>query len=140
MDTADRQGGILQSFFNSIGALNTGRLSHLCINFPVVENSKDQSGTDVLGEDDLHSLKLLQENCTNLVTLEILLYGQNSACLMNAEDKNSQVIQEALSQIDTQLRSISSLKKGIVRYYNGAPSTFVMELMQGLGWAVLRGR
>jgi len=140
MDTALRQGGLLQSFFNCIGSLNAGLLSHLCINFPVAENAKDQSGIVMLREDDLCSLRLLKENCTSLTTLETLINGRNSTRLINAGDNDSQFIREALSQIDSQLKAISSLKKVIVKYYDGTPTPFVVELMQGLGWVILRGR
>ncbi|TVY67448.1 hypothetical protein LSUE1_G007443 [Lachnellula suecica] len=140
MDTANRQGGLLQSFFNCIGSSNAGLLSHLCINFPLAENGKGQSGTVMLGEDDLYSLRLLKEYCAGLTTLETLIYSRNSARLINAGDNDSEFIREALSQIDTQLKAISSLKKVIVRYYDGTPTPLVVELMQGLGWVILRGR
>ncbi|PVH67622.1 hypothetical protein DL98DRAFT_639751 [Cadophora sp. DSE1049] len=140
MDTAHRQGGLIQSFFNCIGSLNAGLLSHLCINFPVAENVKGQSGTVMLGKDDSCSLRLLKENCASLTTLETVIYGRNHTRLINAGDNDSEFIREALSQIDTQLKAISSLKKVIVRYYDGTPTPLVVELMQGLGWVILRGR
>ncbi|CZT47988.1 uncharacterized protein RSE6_08624 [Rhynchosporium secalis] len=140
MDTANRQGGLLQSFFNCIGSSNAGLLSRLCINFPIVEYGKGQSGKVMLGEDEIHSLRLLKEHCAGLTTLETLIYSRNYGSLINAGDKDSKFIREALSQIDAQLKAISSLQKVIVRYYDGAPTTLVVELMQGFGWVVLRGR
>jgi hypothetical protein len=67
-------------------------------------------------------------------------YGRNYTRLINGGDNDSESIREALSQIDTQLKAISSLKKVIVRYYDGTSIPLVVELMQGLGWVILRGR
>jgi hypothetical protein len=140
MDTTQQQGGLLKSFLNGIGSVNAGLLSHLCINFPIAESVDGQPGEVMLGEDDLYSLKLLQEKCTKLTTLETLIYSQNSRRLINPSHDDSQFIREALSKIDAQLKAIPSLKKIIVRSYNGTPAPLVMELMQGLGWAILPGR
>jgi hypothetical protein len=140
MDTTQHQGGLLQSFLNCIGSVNAGLLSHLCINFPVAESVEGQPGKVTLREDDLYSLKLLQEKCTNLTTLETLVHSRNSGRLINASHDDSQFIQEALSQINALLRAISSLKKIIVRSYDGTPTPLVMESMQGLGWVILPGR
>lgn len=65
MDTTNYQGGLLQSFLNCIGPVNAGLLSHLSINFPVVESVEGQPERVILSEDDLYSLKLLQEKYTN---------------------------------------------------------------------------
>ncbi|KAG9231370.1 hypothetical protein BJ875DRAFT_517407 [Amylocarpus encephaloides] len=140
MDTTRHQGGLLQSFLGCIGSVNAGLLSHLCINFPIVETVEGQPGNFILREDDLHSLKLLQEKCTNLTTLETLIHSRNSRRLINPGHDDSQFIREALSQIDAQLKAISSLNKIIVRSYDGTPNPWVMELMQGLGWVILPGR
>jgi len=140
MDTTQRQGGLLQSFFNCIGSVNAGLLSYLCINFPVAQREDGHPGKVMLREDDLYSLKLLQEKCTKLMTLETLIYGRDSKRLINPSHDDSQFVQEALSQIDAQLKAISSLKKIIVRSYDGTPTPSVLEMMQGLGWVVLPGR
>jgi hypothetical protein len=139
MDTTQQQGGLLQSFLSCIGSVNAGLLSHLCINFPVAESVDGQPGQVMLREDDLYSLKLLQEKCAKLTTLETLLYSRNSRRLINPNHDDSQFIREALSQIDAQLKAIPSLKKIIVRFYDGTPTPAVMELMQSLGWVILRG-
>jgi len=142
MDTTRHQGNLLQSFLNCIGSLNAGHLSHITINFPVAESVKGQPGKIVLREDDLRSLKLLQEKCIKLTTLETLVYSYNSIGLAKeSQDSNdSQFIQEALSQIDAQLKAIPSLSKTIVRFYNGPPTPEVVELMQRLRWVILPGR
>lgn len=61
MDTTQHQGDLLQSFLNCIGTVNAGRLAHIGINFPVVETAEGQPGKVMLRDDDLYSLKLLQE-------------------------------------------------------------------------------
>jgi hypothetical protein len=139
VETTQHQGGLLQSFLNCIGAVNAGLLSHLSINFPVAESVEGQPGEVMLRKDDLHSLKLLQEKCTNLTTLETLIHSRNSRDLINPSQDDSQFNREVLSQIDAQLKGISSLKKIIVRSYNGTPTPSVMELMHGFGWVILRG-
>ena len=139
VETTQHQGVLLQSFLNCIGSVNAGLLSHLSINFPVAEIVEGQPGKATLREDDLHSLKLLKEKCPNLTTLETLIHSRNSRDLINPSQDDSQNNREALSQIDAQLKAISSLKTVIVRSYNGTPIPSVMELMQGFGWVILRG-
>jgi hypothetical protein len=139
MDTTQHQGDLLQSFLNCIGSVNAGLLSHLSINFPVVESVEGQPGKVMLRDDDLYSLKLLQEKCPNLATLEALVHSRNSKYLFNASQDDAHFIREALPQIDAQLKAISSLKNIIVRSYDGTPAPLVMELMQGFGWLVCLG-
>lgn len=58
--------------------------------------------------------------------------------LSETDQDNSQFIQDGLSQIDAQLKVIPSLNRVIVRMLGETPTLSVIELMQGLGWAVLR--
>ena len=143
LDTTPQQLGLLQTFLNYIGSVNAGLLSHLCINFPVAESIEGQPGKVKLRDDSLQSLKLLREKCTNLTTLETLIHSKNSKGLIKTDQDNSQFIQNGLSHIDAQLKAIPSLNRVIVRNYNGTydgtPTPSVIELMQGLGWVVLRG-
>lgn len=141
MDTTRHQANLLQSFLNCIGSVNAGHLSHISINFPVAEGVKGQPGKIVLREDDLHSLKLLQEKCINLATLETLVYSYNSMGLtkVSQDSDDSQFIPEAFSQIDAQLKAIPSLSKTIIRFYNGPPTPEVVELIHRLRWVNLLG-
>jgi hypothetical protein len=141
MNTIRSQANLVQSFLNRIRSVNAGHLSHMSINFPVAENVRGQAGKVILTEDDSRVLKLLQEKCINLTTLETLVYSQNSMDLTKASQNSddSQFIQEALSLIDGQLKAITSLSKIIVRFYNGPPTPEVMELMQHLGWVICLG-
>jgi hypothetical protein len=142
MDTTRHQANLLQSFLNCIGPVNAGHLSHICINLPVAESVEGQPGEILLREDDLRSLKILQEKCNKLTTLETLVHSYNSMGLSKAgqDSDDLQFIREALSQIDTQLKAIPSLSKTIVRFYNGSPTPEVAEMIQGLGWVILPGR
>ena len=138
-DTTRHQNNLLQSFLDCISSDNAGLLSHLCIDFPFVE-SAGQSTQLELSKDDLHSLELVQERCTKLRKLEFLLHGQNLRGLIKASHDDPRFIREALLQIDTQLRTVSSLNKIVVRCYDRASSPWVTEPMQGLGWVILDGR
>ncbi|MCJ1439227.1 hypothetical protein MMC27_008618 [Xylographa pallens] len=139
VDTTPQQIGLLQDFLKCIGFVNAGLLSHLCINFPVTENVGGQTGKVKLRDDSLHSLKLLRDQCTNLTILETFVHRKNSKGLVYADQDNSQFIQDGLSQINSQFKAISSLNKVIVRIHEGTPIPSVIEMMQGLGWVVLRG-
>ena len=138
VDTTRRQVDLLQSFLNCIGSVNAGLLSHLCINFPVAENINGQPGDIKLREDGFRSLKLLQDRCINLKTLETFVHNENSRGLKASHD-DSQFIREALSQINAQFKLISSLSRIIVRFYDGSPAPSLMELMKDFGWVIFLG-
>lgn len=139
VDTTQQQVGLLQSFLDRIGPVNSNLLSHLCINFPFVEKRKGQSCEVELREDSRQSLQLLQERCANLTILETFIHGNNFSFLIEPCEDNSQFVREALLRIDEQLKAISSLKQIIVRVYVGTLSSSVMDMMRGLGWVVVLG-
>jgi hypothetical protein len=122
MDKTQHQGDLIQSFLNCIGSVNAGLLTNLCINFPVAEGVEGQLGKVMLREDDLHSLKLLEEKCTHLMTLETILRSRHSRDLMNPSLDDSQITRDTLAQIDAQLKAISSLNKIIVKFYGRTPA------------------
>ena len=140
VDTTPQQAGLLQSFLSCIGSMNAGLLSHICINFPVAESIEGQPGKFKLRDDSLQSLKLLREKCSYLTTLETFIHSKNSKGLIKTDQDNSQSIQDGLSQIDAQLKTIPSLNRVIVRIHDGTLTPSVIELMQGLGWVVSRSR
>ena len=139
VDTTRQQVDLLQSFLHCLGTVNADFLSHLNINFPVTERVEGQPGKVKLRADSLQSLKLLQENCTNLTTLEAHIHHQNSVGLTQTDHDSSQFIREALSEIDAQLNAIPSLNKVIVRVYDRNVIPQAMDSMRGLGWIVLSG-
>jgi len=58
-----------------------------------------------------------------------------------SQDSNDlQFIRETFSQIDAQLKAITTLGKIIVRFYNGPPTPEVAELMQHFQWVILSRR
>ncbi|KAH6973764.1 hypothetical protein BKA56DRAFT_619972 [Ilyonectria sp. MPI-CAGE-AT-0026] len=139
LDTTQQQLGLLRSFLTGIGSVNAGFVSHLCTNFPVAERMEDRPREVKIREDGLQSLRLLQEKCTNLTTLETWIHSENYRFLTETDEDGSRLVQEALPQIDAQLKVISSLSKIIVRVHVQSLPPLVMELMQGLGWIVVFG-
>ena len=138
LDSTPQQVYLLQAFLDCIGSVNSGLLSHLCINFPVAERIEDQPGKVKLRDDSLQSLKLLRERCTNLTTVETYLYWKTSTSLIITDPDNSQSILDGLSQIDAQLKAFPSLNRVIVRVFGWTPTPSLIGLMRGLGWLVLR--
>ena len=136
LNTKRHQVGLLQSFTECIGLVNTSFLSHLCIDFPVIEA---QPGEPKLKEDDLQSLKLIQKECTNLRTLETHIHNYDSSKISKMDQESYKFYQEAFSQFDVQLKAIPSLAKIILRVSGGTPTPSVMEFMQGFEWTILPG-
>lgn len=131
----------MRSFLAAVGPLNAGRLSHLTINFPVVQRtSSPTSGSEVVLRDDSQTnLALLRENCSGLKTLEAQVHGENCRNLVEPAHQDAQLLEQGLRQIDAQLAAIPSLETFAVRIYQGNPAPAVVEAMQALGWKVFRG-
>ncbi|KAF2267299.1 hypothetical protein CC78DRAFT_87166 [Lojkania enalia] len=136
VDITEQQFGLLRSFLDCIGHVNAASLSHLDINFPVVESIDGKPGALKLRDDNLQSLELLRHNCTTLSTLEALIHSKNFSIFRKTDD----FLREALLLIDAQFRAISSLKKIIIRVtvYDKIP-TSATDYMEGLGWVVVFG-
>lgn len=137
VDITEQQFGLLQSFLECIGPVNAASLSHLCINFPVVESACGPSGNINPRLDSLETLKLVRDKCTNLSTLEMLVHHKNRDVFR----KTDNFLLEALSLVDSQFKTIPSLEKVIVRFtvHDGVPSSTTRKLMQELGWVVVSG-
>lgn len=120
--------GLLRSFLNSIGPTNSGFISHLCMNFPATERPEAQTEEIRLREDSLQNLQLLQNKCTKLRTIELLIYSRKSV-LIDGIDSNIELVQKFLRELDTQLRGISSLTKNILRFHCGPPALSLKELL-----------
>ncbi|KAL4920387.1 hypothetical protein BDW62DRAFT_177399 [Aspergillus aurantiobrunneus] len=132
-------GRLLRSFLDCIRPVNRGFLSHLCITFPALQRIEGRPGEISLTEAGLQSLERLRKECSNLKTLETLVYGINSRNLFREDLDNSQSFRGVLMEINTQLRGIDCLNKIIVRFSSGSPSLSVREFLQGLGWVVIPG-
>jgi hypothetical protein len=135
VDTTPQQAKLLQAFLDCIGAENAASLSHLSINFPVLEDEYGRPGEVKFRHDSLQSLELLRKNCTKLSTLKILVHSKNNSIFKRADDS----LQQALLLIDAQLKTIPSLGKIVVpvKARDGAPTSAAKEIMQGLGWVVV---
>ncbi|PWY87949.1 hypothetical protein BO94DRAFT_624090 [Aspergillus sclerotioniger CBS 115572] len=129
METVRRPPSLLESFFSCIGPVNAGFLSHICINFPDTEREAGQLGDIRLRDDGLQRLRVLQEQCTGLKTLEFLKEDQIK----------NELVKEVLLDINASVRSIGSLNNIVLRSYSGPVAPSVRELLQGLGWTVLMG-
>lgn len=138
VDTTPSQLTLIRSFIASIGSANARQLSHLTINFPVVQRLST-TGKVVLRDDGQKTLDLLRENCVNLKTLEAQVQSDNADNLIKPKHGDTQLVQEGLREIDTQVKAIRSLKNFIVRIYSGGPSSATVESMQEHGWKVFRG-
>ena len=134
VDTTQQQLGLLRSFLDCIGSVNAASLSHLCINFPVLEEVDGQTGEAKLRDDSLQSLKLLRERCTKLSVLETLVHNKSNSVFRETGDS----LEKALFSINAQLKAISSLEKVVVRVVarDGVPTTLAKNIMQGLGWVL----
>ena len=131
LDKTRQQVSLLQSFLNCIGLEKASLLAHLSINSPI---SECQSQKLELREDGLRSLKLLQERCTGLTTLNILISSKDLNVMLFMSPSS---VQKALLAVDTQLKAIPSLAKVIVRVSTGKPDRALMVSMQNLEWVVL---
>ncbi|KNG82897.1 hypothetical protein ANOM_008191 [Aspergillus nomiae NRRL 13137] len=134
-ESTKRQASLVKSFLNCIGPANAGFLSYLRMDFPAIERVDGQLGEIKIGEDGLQTLRLLQEQCTNLKTLETLVYGPNYG-LLTDQEINVQLLRDVLEDINTQFRAIESLDRIIVKVCSGSASPPTIEFMEELGWIV----
>jgi hypothetical protein len=134
-DITPTQVDLLRSFLDCIGPMNAASLSRLCVNFPVAERIHDQAERVELRTDSLQSVRLYQDKCTKLSTLELVVHYKNSSFFREPND----FLRGALSLIDSQLRAVPSLRRIIVRFidFNGIPTTSVGDFMRELGWEVV---
>lgn len=129
MGTTHRQYDLLEAFLNCIGPISASHLSHITINFPKVEELKDQTPKYQIAEVDLRSLQLLQESCSTLKTLEIIL---------QLRDKLDEANSESLACIDAQLKTISSLRNVVVNHYGSPLNLEATESIKRLGWVIYK--
>jgi hypothetical protein len=100
--------------------MNAAAVAYMSINFP-------------FGEESLHSLRLLQDCCTNLRCLEAVVHRKNADFFAQPDN----ILRVALHSIDTRFRAMAKLKKIVVRFHNGGVSHPIQECMQELGWKVV---
>ena len=140
VDTATRrETSILQAFLVSLTSTRARLLSHLSLSFPALEAVQKRPEALGLKQDGMYTLKLLQEYCINLNTLEFYVHKDNAFGLVGEAPSYTQSLHEALSQVDAQLKVVSSLKNIVIRYYYDRPTPEAIQLMQDLGWVILMG-
>ncbi|KAM0266684.1 hypothetical protein ACHAPA_006744 [Fusarium lateritium] len=118
---------------------DTMDLSHMSLSFPTFEAVQGQPGTLQLQQDRIYSFKLLRDCYTNLDTLEFYVHKGNAFGLIQEAPGNIKSLHEALSQVNAQLKAITSLKRIMIRFYYDRPASEATKLIQGLGWEVLVG-
>ncbi|KAH9898829.1 hypothetical protein F4778DRAFT_743218 [Xylariomycetidae sp. FL2044] len=137
--TTRRETSILQAFLVSLTPAHARLLSHLSLSFPALEAVQGQPEALGLKQEGMHTLKLLQDYCINLNTLEFYVHKDNAFGLVGEASSHTQSLHGALAQIDAQLKVVSSLERIVIRYYYDSPTPEATQLMQGLGWIVLMG-
>ncbi|KAF6811463.1 cytochrome P450 1A2 [Colletotrichum plurivorum] len=134
--TTRRETSILEAFLVSPTTAHARLLSHMSLSFPALEAAEGRPEVLGLAQDGMRALKLLQDNCANLTTLEFYVHEGNAFGLVGEPPSD---LQSTLSRVDAQLKVVSSLKRIVIRYYYDRPSSGVMQSMQGFGWIVLMG-
>ncbi|KAG4279113.1 hypothetical protein FPRO04_13722 [Fusarium proliferatum] len=135
--TAQSEASILHTFLVSPTPTHARLLSHVSLSFPVLQAVQGQPEALGLAEERMRTLKLLQDYCVNLKTLELYVHKGNAFGL--AGETPSEFFRKALSQVDAQLKAVPSLEKIIIRCFYDRPIPEALQLMQGLGWTVLMG-
>jgi len=137
--TTQRETSILQAFLVSPTPTHARLISHMSLSFPGLEAVQGRPEALGLTQDGIHTLKLLQDYCVNLTTLELYVHKSNAFGLVGEAPGDSQSPHEALSQVDVRLKVVPSLKRILIRYYYDRPTPEVVQSMQGLGWIVQMG-
>ncbi|KAI1392914.1 uncharacterized protein F4822DRAFT_441652 [Hypoxylon trugodes] len=135
--TTQREASILQTFLVSPTSTHARLLSHMSLSFPALQMVQGQPEALGLTQEGMRTLKLLQDYCVNLKTLEFYVHKGNAFDL--AGEVPSKSCNKALSQVNAQLKAVPSLERIIIRYYYDRPTPEAMQLIQGLGWMVLMG-
>jgi hypothetical protein len=130
-------GGVLKSFLNRIGSVNSALLSRLCMDFPWTERPDGPSGKIKIMGDSMQRLQLLQKKCSNLKILEMVMQGRHSRILVNENSDDIHFAQELLLEIDAQLKEIASLNKIVLEVHSVTPDAWATEFLKKLGWVIL---
>lgn len=134
LDDRQPQDCLLRTFLTRIGQVNSASLSHFNIDFPGLESAVEEVK---LKDDSVERLKLLQRYCTNLTTVETSFSVKHIRNLDRVAGESQQLMKEALSRIDLELRGIPSLNTVIVRITGPKPASSTLECMETLGWTIL---
>lgn len=136
LDKSPRHVEVLKKFLGCIGSTNAGTLSHLYIDFPVVDGVDKQSGVVILKKDHERALEILRDKCTSLSTVEVMVHSENSLRVKRFDENDLPYSRQALEGVDAQLRTIPSLRKIHVKVYDDVIAPSTVEVMRSLGWVV----
>ncbi|KAI0440290.1 hypothetical protein F4803DRAFT_483990 [Xylaria telfairii] len=142
-----RRLNLLERFLNYIGPAKAGLLSHIYINYPIMETFPHcRPGEVKLQRDDLRSLRLLQQNCTNLRKLTLGKFVETPLrgfydyfCVhINSADERP-ILHEYFVRVNAELQAITSLREVIVHLegFNNAQvwvQEVLEEAMREFGW------
>jgi hypothetical protein len=81
-------------------------------------------------------LEMIRDYCTNIATLETLLY--TSAEMESRLDAaySPRAADEALTLVDARFKAIPSLKEVIVNLYDEPPSDYLRKKIHKCGWTI----
>ncbi|KAL3417799.1 hypothetical protein PVAG01_10809 [Phlyctema vagabunda] len=122
------------AFFETIGSRNADRIRHIRLYLPRIEDL--DSGHFVLERNDMAIVELVQEYCTNLITLTAYRDIEDDMELILDEVDNQELITEALQQLDAHFRAIPSLQEIILEVHEDGPSSDIRREVESLGWEI----
>jgi hypothetical protein len=81
-------------------------------------------------------LEMIRDYCTNITTLETLLYtSAEMESRLDAAD-SPRAADEALTLVDVRFKAIPSLKEVIVNLYDEPPSDYLRKKIHKCGWTI----
>lgn len=143
---------LLECFLNHIGPVKASLLSHLYINYPIMETFPHcRPGEVKLQRDGLRSLRLLQQKCTNLRKLTLGEFVKipfvgflDNLCVHVVNSVNIRpILHEYFVRVNTELQAITSLAEVTV-HLPGLNSIDILlrealeEAMREFGWVLGR--
>lgn len=135
LDTSTQQASLMKAFLERIGSINANHLTHLCVNFPLIEYNADASELSV---GSWPHISLLRKHCANLKRLELYVNADNNSSVSQPETNAMHHLKTELRAFSTQLHTLPALQNIIIRFYGQKPLPSVVELMQSLHWIVLK--
>jgi len=135
--TEERQFHLAELFLNQIGHANAASLSKLSINFPPIQATENEPRRSILESYSLRTLQLFKTKCASISTLELVVYNKKTFQMFTRDEET---IQEALTNLNDELKAMRSLQSIIIRInYSGQPTVSTKDFMQRLGWDVFVG-
>lgn len=125
---------LLRHFLNGIGPRNASSISYFCVSFPYIESRPENCQ---IRADSAEMLAVLEEKCTGLKTLELVIHSKNCGWFTCDNANTTQYVLKMLSHIDVKLKGIVSIEQVCIRVHSGALQFSISDHMRHLGWKVL---